>query len=577
MARDYAYAPQIWPDLLTAALLATLVAFSWRRRTVPGARPFAAACLFALIWVAGAAAESMTLDPAAKVAWFKFQALWQLPAITAVTCFVLEYANPGRWLTRRILILLSIPPLLSSALVLSNDLHHWTWLGFSVGASVVPLQGPVFWILFAYSLGLMLVNLTALVWLFVRSPRHRLPVALMLVGHITARSLHTLEAVRGQALLGWDPFLFIIAIPFGIYAIALFGFRIFDPVPAAGRAAIEQMREGMVVFDTGWRALSLNPAAAGILGVPAARARGKTWAELLPSCPDAGQCLGAGRIPIEVNLRDDEAAGTDARRYTLMLTPLMDHRALTMGHLLLLHDVTEQGRAQAQILEQQRTLATLQERERVARELHDSTGQVLGYVGLQAQAIAKWVRKGDLARAEAQLARLASAAQDAHADLRDSILSLRSGAPESWSFLAALEQHLAAYQENYGIRAELILPRDLAEDNFPAGVGVQLLRVIQEALTNARKHSGARSVRVALAREDGGALIVVEDDGAGFDPRRFDPGQHPAGGRGGHYGLAFMRERMAEIGGQMAIESEPGAGTRVVLRTPLGSTGEEEA
>jgi signal transduction histidine kinase len=577
MAGDYAYAPQIWSYLLMAGLLAALAIFSWRRCTVPGARPFAAACLFALIWVAGAAAESMALDPAAKVAWFKFQAVWQLPTITAVTCFVLEYVNPSRWLTRRTVILLSIPPLLTLALVLTTDLHHWQWLGFSVGASVIPLRGPVFWILFAYSLGLMLVNLTALVWLFVRSPRYRLPVALMLVGHIAARSLHTLEAVRGQATLGWDPFPFTIVIPFGLYAIALFGFRILDPLPAAGRVAIEQMREGMVVFDTGWRALSLNPAAAAILGVPAARARGETWAELLPSCPDAWQCLGAERTPIEVSLGSDAAAGADARRYTLLLTPLLDHRALTEGYLLLLHDVTEERRAQAQILEQQRALATLQERERLARELHDSTGQVLGYVSLQAQAIAQWVRKGDMARAEAQLARLAGTAQDAHADLRDSILSLRSGAPESWSFLAALEQHLAAYQENYGIRAELILPRDLAEDDFPARVGVQLLRVIQEALTNARKHSGARSVRVELEREDGAALIVVEDDGAGFDPRRFDPGQHPAGGRGGHYGLTFMRERMAEIGGQMAIESQPGAGTRVVLRAPLGSTGEEGA
>jgi len=204
---DYAYTAQIWPFLLTAGLLVALAIFGWRRRTIPGARPFAAACLLGLIWVAGAAAESMAVDPAAKVAWFKFQAVWKLPTVTAITCFVLEYANPGRWLTRRTMVLLSIFPLLQLALALTNDLHHWHWLGFSVGTGVIPLRGPVFWILFAYGMGLMLVNITAFAWLFIRSPQHRLPVVLMLIGQIAARSLNVLEVTAGQAGLGWDPFL----------------------------------------------------------------------------------------------------------------------------------------------------------------------------------------------------------------------------------------------------------------------------------------------------------------------------------------------------------------------------------
>ena len=567
MAGDYAYTLQIWPYLLTVALLFALAAFSWRRRTVPGALPFAVACLFALAWVAGAAAESMALDPAAKVAWFKFQAVWQLPTITAVTCFILEYANPGRWLTRRTLILLSIPPLLGLALVLTHDLQHWQWLGFSVGTSVVPLRGPGFWVMFAYSLGLMLVNLIAFAWLFVRSPRHRLPVALMLVGHIVARSLNALEVAGSQAILGWDPFLVTIAMPFGIYAIALFGFRIFDPVPAAGRAAIEQMREGMVVFDTGWRALSLNPAATAVLGVSAARARGKTWAELLPSCPDAGQCLGAGRTPIEVNLGSDAAAGGGARRYTLALTPLTDHRAVTMGYLLLLHDVTEQRWAQAQMVEQQRALAMLHEREQLARELHDGIGQVLGYVKMQAQASRDRLARDQVAAADADLAQLVSVAQDAHADVREYILGARTPAAAEAGFLPVLRQYLQRFSQQYGLQAELIAPPDWSDEVLEPTVEAQLLRIIQEALTNARKHAKAGGVRVSVQHIGDYVQVAVQDDGVGFDPALL------ATAEGQKYGLGFMRERAQEVGGSVEIVSAPGAGTQVLVSVPRRKEG----
>jgi signal transduction histidine kinase len=104
-----------------------------------------------------------------------------------------------------------------------------------------------------------------------------------------------------------------------------------------------------------------------------------------------------------------------------------------------------------------------------------------------------------------------------------------------------------------------------------------MLRVIQEALTNARKHGGAHRVRVTLEQEKGEAVIVVEDDGAGFDPNGFDAGKLATGHADDHYGLAFMADRMAEIGGRLTIESEPGAGTRVVLHAPIRSSGEEGA
>jgi signal transduction histidine kinase len=91
-----------------------------------------------------------------------------------------------------------------------------------------------------------------------------------------------------------------------------------------------------------------------------------------------------------------------------------------------------------------------------------------------------------------------------------------------------------------------------------------VLRVVQEALSNARRHGKATAIRVSIEREDSRARIRVTDDGSGFEPAQFE------GDGDGHFGLAFMRERMAQIGGHVKIDSRQGAGTRVILEVPLG-------
>jgi hypothetical protein len=123
----YSYTPYIWPSALTVLLLIGLAVYSGRRRTVPGALPFMLACLFCVLWAAGAGLEVAAVDLSTKIFWVKFQGVWQLFGVTAIICFVLEYTWPGRWLTRRNLALLSIPPLLALGLILTNDLHSLIW------------------------------------------------------------------------------------------------------------------------------------------------------------------------------------------------------------------------------------------------------------------------------------------------------------------------------------------------------------------------------------------------------------------------------------------------------------------
>ena len=169
MTMNYAYTPYIWPSVFTVILLIALSIYSGRRRSVPGAAAFSIACLFGAAWAAGSVMEYAAVDLATKIAWVKFQSACSLPVIIAITCFILEYAWPGRWLTRRVLALLAFTWLLEIVLILTNELHHLVWRGFGFDESVLPRFGPGGWLVIAYGIGVLgILNLIVLGWLFLR-------------------------------------------------------------------------------------------------------------------------------------------------------------------------------------------------------------------------------------------------------------------------------------------------------------------------------------------------------------------------------------------------------------------------
>jgi signal transduction histidine kinase len=558
MSWNYTYNSNIWPSFCTVLFLLVLSVFSWRRRSVPGALPFTFSCIFATLWAASSVMEVASLDAATKIFWVKVQGAWQLPVTTTTTCFILEYAWPGRWLTRRNLALLSIAPLLTLVLILTNNLNHLMWLSFTVSGSVIPLRGPGNWALVAYAYGLSIVNIIVFVWLFLRSPQHRWPVVIMLVGMVGARMLYLLAAAQ---VIQSELLLDVLAMTLGalMYAIALFGFRLFDPIPLARQTAIEQMHTGMLVLSPQGHIASLNPAAQAILEVTAKRALGQPIQNLLPAYTDLLEEFAVAEVgKFEINL----GMGAKIRNYELETCSLKDWRGLPVGRILLLQDVTRQKQAQVQIVEQQRALALLNEREKLARELHDNLGQVFAFVNTQGQAIRRLLSQGDILTADAHVGRLVEVAREADTDIRESILGLSVTLSEQ-GLKPALVKFLAQYEKNYVIHTQLERPEAFEDGALEPLVEVQLLRILQEALTNVRKHSGATCVRIAFAYEDGWARVTVQDDGQGFDPGA------PPDGSGGHVGLRVMRERAEEVGGSLSLHSEPGQGTQVVVRVPV--------
>jgi signal transduction histidine kinase len=557
MLWPYQYTPAIWPTACTVVLLAVLAVYAWSRRNLPGALVFVAYCLFSMAFLAPKVIEFLAVDFETKVFWFNVGHPWWLPGTTALTCFVLEYTWPGRWVTRRTLALLSIVPLVDLALLLTNNFHHLLFRAYEFSGDVVPLYGPAGWVFVVYNLGLRVVSVTALTWLIVRSPQHRLPAFLIMIAETVVGIVVVLDPYIEESQFFYVPEK---TLPALACAIALFGYRIFDPISLARQTVIEQLQTGMLVLDLEERVISLNPAAERILNVPAKQVKGTLVKELLPAYSER-HLAGSGETEIEL----DSGEGTNPRYYVLTNSLLHDFRGLEVGRLLRLRDVTEQKRAQAQILEQQRSLARLHEREQLARELHDNLGQVFAFVNVQVQTIHRLLSRGDVATADEYVGRLLEVAREADVDIRESIISLRATISEQ-GLLPTLTQYLARYEKNYGIHTQLEESELFTGEMFEPLVEVQLVRIMQEALTNVRKHANASCVRIAFALEDGWACVSIHDDGRGFNPDVSSAGVEE------HVGLRVMRERAAEVGGSLSLKSASGQGTELVVRIPVIGT-----
>ena len=193
------------------------------------------------------------------------------------------------------------------------------------------------------------------------------------------------------------------------------------------------------------------------------------------------------------------------------------------------------------------------ERRRLARELHDQTGQELTSVLLGLKAVEE--ARGDEERAEALAAVRTQVVETLH-DVRRLAVELRPKALDDFGLVAALEHLRDTFSEQTGMRVDL---EANVGDRLPSDVETALYRIVQEALTNIVKHAQARAVSIVLARSGHAITAVIEDDGRGFT----------TGDRSDGLGLLGMGERLALLGGKLKLESSPGAGTTIVAEVPL--------
>lgn len=205
-------------------------------------------------------------------------------------------------------------------------------------------------------------------------------------------------------------------------------------------------------------------------------------------------------------------------------------------------------------------LATLAERERLAREMHDGLAQALALIRMRLHSLDEALARGDMVGGRAIVGGLRDVAARALLEVRQAIFDLRVMVSRDLGLVPTLTEYLHEFSAESGIRVDFDAERDGME--FAPDAELQLMRILQEALTNVRRHAWASSVSVRLQRTGDATCLIVTDDGCGFDPRRPADDGHP------RFGLATMRERAEAVGGKFLLESQPGRGTTIEVTLP---------
>ena len=343
----------------------------------------------------------------------------------------------------------------------------------------------------------------------------------------------------------------------------------------------ETVMDAIIAVGEDGRIFLFNQGAQKIFGYSAQEVSGRPFALLMPSrfVEAHRQRLGDFARAPATAWRMDERTEVFGRRKDGSEFPAEASvsKVTLSGHLIftvILHDITTRKQAEEtlrrtheeleqrvqertlMVREQAQHLAALEERQHLARELHDSLSQALYGIALGTHTAREFL-DADRGKVVEALDYVLALADAGLTEMRALIFDLRPESLELEGLVRALTKQVGAVRARYDLETGTEL---CDEPDVPLEAKEAIYRIAQEALNNTVKHASARRVSLRLCRGDAKVVLEVSDDGVGFDPQTLRPG---------HLGLSSMRERAARLGGHLEIHSAPGSGTRVRAEFPL--------
>jgi PAS domain S-box-containing protein len=345
----YHFTPNLIPLVIAALISATLAWYTWRHRHATGVMPFSLMMLILFQWGLSYILELAAPDLESKLGWATFMFAGVVTTPVVWLAFALEYTGRKAWLTRNRILLLSILPLCTMGIILTNASHGLFWESISLAHEggfflLKTTNGAWFWVHAGYSYSLIMIGLVLIIRALLRWPApYRGQMIWILLATLTPLIANVITIFQLlPILIDLTPFAFTIT---GVgMAYALFRHRLLDIAPLARDVVIEGMKDGMIVLDANRRIVDINPTAKELLGLSTdSDLIGRPIRDVLSQWPQLIQTYW------DVSEAEDEITlgeGESQRWYELNLSTLRDENKLIIGQVITIHDITRRKRAE---------------------------------------------------------------------------------------------------------------------------------------------------------------------------------------------------------------------------------------
>lgn len=578
-----------------SATLAILVPL--RQPKERGVIPFVLMLAAVIFWSTMYAFEILSPTLEGKLFWAKLEYIGIVIAPVSILIFVLEYTGAQHWLSRRNLILFAIVPVTTVALVWTNDLHHLFYRAVTLTTEqgithFSASYGPWFWVHSAYSYGVMLLAAVLLIRQIRRSPHlYRGQAATLLLG-LLAPWIGNFVYIFGISPLGsldLTPFAFTIT--GAAFAWSLISYRLLDVIPAARDAVVEGIKDAVIVLDGRNRIVDMNPEAQRVLGKKLSQAVGSLLTELVPQHREIIERFRNQReVKDEIQITLDD----DLRTYELTVSDLQDRRGAPTGRLVMLHDITEQRKAEEALARaHDHALEALRVKSRilsiVSQDIRTPLSAILGYadmLSLELHGPLTGAQAGFVRRIKSSTKNLTALVTDIldQASLDESTITLNYAYFEPSVLIKQVRESVAESAKEKGLELRFELAPELQNESIYGDI-TRLVQIATNIIMNSIKFTEQGEIAFRIFKQsDHQWGMRISDTGPGMGREMlahiFEPfwqaddrfWREQTNGVG--LGLSIAKQLTAMMEGEIKVESKLGEGTMFEVLLSLKSVRE---
>ncbi|MBH1939954.1 PAS domain S-box protein [Mobilitalea sibirica] len=561
----YQFIPYSILLVLSALTTMALGIYGCRHKECPGTKAFVVSMFIGTLWSVSNALEISALTLEHKLIWANIQYIAYSLAPVAWSIMVHQFLDKAHYVKKKYLILLLIIPIITIFSVWADqiygivryDIHLDTTGSLPV---IAKKYSPWFWVHFlqAYFLNFYSV-LLLLKSVGTKNTIYRKQSFPLLIGTGLIFSFN-LAYILGIRILPHDISPLIFSISGAIIAWGIFRFRLFRLVPIARNKVIEAMNHIVIVTDAADIVVDVNPAAAKLLALH--KDQNLIGKPLSAISEEIAALLDHNDILTRREMQLKHAFENKSRNYEIQISPIMNNKGTLMGNVIVMNDITELKQAEEELYREQRELAVMAERDRLAKDLHDNLGQIFSFAGIQIQVAQLEQRRGNQELADQYLERLGEIIEEAHQEMRNYVYSTRIDEYRNNSIENLILNQISIFINNSGYFSRNDIELNLAGYEFPVEVKMHIVNIIKEALNNILKHACATCVKISLGKDIDNYKLVIEDNGIGFLSKSIMNSQ------GSGSGLCIMDERTRLLGGTLKIDSSLGKYTKIIVEFP---------